>query len=96
MGKFHKGIGQEIMSQPAADEDIVTMAATAKRIIDRTEPTESSTFFFATESGVDQSKSAGVYVHVALGLPAQVRTIEMKQACYSGVGAASRAGDRRP
>ena len=88
VGKFHKGIGQEVMSQPAADEDIVTIAATAaKRIIDRNGTDGIRTLLFATESGVDQSKSAGVYVHGLLGLPAQVRTIEMKQACYSGVGA---------
>ena len=88
VGKFHKGIGQEIMSQPAADEDVVTMAATAaQRIIDRHGADGIRTLIFATESGVDQSKSAGVYVHGLLELPSQVRTIEMKQACYSGVGA---------
>jgi 3-hydroxy-3-methylglutaryl CoA synthase/mevalonate kinase len=37
---------------------------------------------FATESGIDQSKSAGIYVHGLLNLPARCRVLELKQACY--------------
>ena len=39
---------------------------------------------FATESGVDQSKSAGIYVHELLELSPHCRVVELKQACYSG------------
>ena len=42
---------------------------------------------FATESGIDQSKAAGIYVHELLGLPARCRVVELKQACYSGTAA---------
>jgi hydroxymethylglutaryl-CoA synthase len=38
---------------------------------------------FATESGIDQSKAAGIYVHDLLNLSARCRVIELKQACYS-------------
>lgn len=82
--KYHKGLGQEQMSVVAADEDPVTMAAAAaKRIIDRHGVDGIRTLMFATETSIDQSKSAGVYVHELLGLPRNVRTVELKQACYS-------------
>ncbi|MFR4190734.1 MAG: hydroxymethylglutaryl-CoA synthase, partial [Corynebacterium variabile] len=42
---------------------------------------------FATESGVDQSKAAGVAALRLLGLPSNVRVVEMKQACYGGTAA---------
>lgn len=36
----------------------------------------------ATETGVDQSKAAGLYLHPLLLLPRNCRIIELKQACY--------------
>ena len=39
---------------------------------------------FSTESGIDQSKAAGIYVHRLLNLSSNCRTVELKQACYSG------------
>lgn len=86
--KFSVGIGQDVMSVLAADEDIVTMAADATaRIIERNGTDGIRTLLFATESGIDQSKSAGVYVHRLVGLPASVRVVELKQACYSATAA---------
>ncbi|MCA5922660.1 hydroxymethylglutaryl-CoA synthase [Curtobacterium oceanosedimentum] len=86
--KYHVGIGQDAFSVPAPDEDIVTMgAAAAKEIIDRHGVQGIRTVLFATESGVDQSKAAGVYVHGLLGLPKAVRVVELKQACYGGTAA---------
>lgn len=86
--KYHKGLGQEQMSVVAADEDPVTMAAAAaKKIVDRAGVEGIRTLMFATETSIDQSKSAGVYVHELIGLPATVRTVEMKQACYSATAA---------
>lgn len=88
VNKFYVGIGQETMSIPAEDEDIVTMgAAAAQRIIERNGTDGIRTLLFATESGIDQSKSAGVYVHGLLNLPREIRTIETKMACYGGIGA---------
>ncbi|MGL3199623.1 MULTISPECIES: hydroxymethylglutaryl-CoA synthase [Curtobacterium] len=86
--KYHVGIGQDAFSVPAPDEDIVTMgAAAAKEIIDRHGVEGIRTVLFATESGVDQSKAAGVFVHGLLGLPQSVRVVELKQACYGGTAA---------
>lgn len=86
--KFSKGIGQEKIAMPGHDEDIVTMAAEAARpIIDRYGAEGIDTVLFATETGIDQSKAAGIYVHRLLGLPANCRTVELKQACYSATPA---------
>lgn len=82
--KYHIGLGQDEMSVPGPDEDIVTMAAAAALPIIQRHGTDGiRTLFFATESGIDQSKSAGVFVHRLLGLPASCRVVELKQACYS-------------
>jgi len=86
--KYYQGIGQEKMSMAAPDEDVVTMAANAAApLIERVGTDAISTLMFATETGVDQSKAAGVYVHRLLGLNANCRVVELKQACYSATAA---------
>lgn len=86
--KFARGIGQEKIALPGHDEDIVTLAAEAARpIIEANGADGIDTLLFATESGIDQSKSAGIFVHRLLGLPANCRNVEMKQACYSATAA---------
>ncbi|QGH68108.1 hydroxymethylglutaryl-CoA synthase [Pseudactinotalea sp. HY158] len=86
--KYRVGLGQDEMSMPAPDEDIVTMGASAAWEILRRHGTDGiRTLLFATESGLDQSKAAGVWVHELLGLPSQVRVVEVKQACYSATAA---------
>lgn len=88
IGKYHVGIGQRSMSVPAADEDIVTLgAAAAAPIIARHGADRIRTVVFATESSIDQAKSAGVYVHSLLGLPSAGRVVELKQACYGATAA---------
>ncbi|AXG81978.1 hydroxymethylglutaryl-CoA synthase [Streptomyces paludis] len=88
IGKYHRGIGQRSMSVPAADEDIVTMGATAAAPVVARHGTDGiRTVILATESSVDQAKSAGVYVHSLLGLPSATRVVELKQACYGGTAA---------
>lgn len=88
VAKYHRGIGQRAMSVPAADEDIVTMAADAAApIVARHGSDRIRTVVFATETSVDQSKAAGIYVHSLLGLPSAARVVELKQACYSGTAA---------
>ncbi|MEU0009415.1 hydroxymethylglutaryl-CoA synthase [Streptomyces sp. NPDC006314] len=88
VGKYHKGIGQQSMSVPAADEDIVTIgAAAAAPIIERHGSDGIRTIIFATESSIDQAKSAGIYVHSLLGLPSATRVVELKQACYGATAA---------
>ncbi|WGH90502.1 hydroxymethylglutaryl-CoA synthase [Auritidibacter ignavus] len=86
--KYHLGLGQDCFSVPGADEDIVTLAATAaSRLVARHPEHKITQLYFATETGVDQSKSAGVFVHQLLGLAPNVRTVELKQACYSATAA---------
>lgn len=88
IGKYHVGIGQQSMSVPAADEDIVTLgAAAAAPVIARHGADQIRTVVFATESSIDQAKSAGVYVHSLLGLPSAARVVELKQACYGATAA---------
>jgi len=82
--KFHVGLGQHRMGVTAPSEDIVTLAANAAmRAIRHINPDSIEMLLFATESGIDQSKSAGIYVHHLLGLSERCRVIELKQACYS-------------
>ncbi|MCD6040172.1 MAG: mvaS [Gammaproteobacteria bacterium] len=82
--KYGIGLGQYKMAVPAPDEDIVTMgAAAAQGAIRDVDLNSIEMLLFATESGIDQSKAAGIYVHDLLGLPKQCRVIELKQACYS-------------
>ena len=86
--KYRLGLGQDAFSMPAPDEDIVTMAAeAAQKLLARHDVGQVRQVLFATESSVDQSKAAGIYLHELLGLPANVRSIELKQACYSGTAA---------
>ncbi|MGX1773740.1 hydroxymethylglutaryl-CoA synthase [Nocardia brasiliensis] len=88
VNKFHLGIGQEQMSVAAADEDIVTMAAAAAApVIERHGAESIRTVLLATETGVDQSKSAALYLYSLIGLPSTARVVELKQACYSATAA---------
>lgn len=86
--KYTIGLGQQQMSIASPDEDIVTMAThAAERVLEKIDVRDIDTLLFATESGIDHSKSAGIYVHQLLGLPPHCRTLEIKQACYSCTGA---------
>lgn len=86
--KFYIGLGQYKMSVPPPGEDIVTMAANAAlKALEAVDVDTIEMLLFATESAFDQSKATGLYIHELLGLPARCRTIELKQACYSGTAA---------
>lgn len=86
--KFHIGLGQYEMSVAPPGEDVVTMAANAAREVLRDIDLQSiEMVLFATESGIDQSKAAGIFVHGLLNLPTHCRVVELKQACYSGTAA---------
>ncbi len=81
--KFTIGIGQEKMSIPPITQDPVTLAANAAlEVLDEKDKEAIDFVIFGTESGIDSSKSAGVYVHDLLGLNPYARVIEVKQACY--------------
>lgn len=86
--KYYIGLGQQQMGIASPAEDIVTMAThAAERVLEKVDLSSIDTLLFATESGIDYSKSAGIYVHKLLGLPSNCRTLEIKQACYSCTGA---------
>lgn len=86
--KFRTGLGQEAMSIAPPGEDIVTMAANAAHVmLQDIDLNTIDLFLFATESGIDQSKAAGIFVHHLLGLKSACRTVELKQACYSATAA---------
>ena len=86
--KFPQGLGQERMAVPAPDEDVVTMAANAaEQALEGVDRAAIDTVIFATESGIDQSKAAAIYVHRLLGLSSRCRTFEVKQACCSSTAA---------
>ncbi len=81
--KYYTGIGQEKMAIPPPDEDIITMAASAAApLMKNYNPDDFELLLFATESGIDQSKAGGIFVHKLLGLPSRCRVVELKQACY--------------
>ncbi len=86
--KYYVGLGQRNMAVPSPDEDIVTMGVAAAAAAIRDVDVQSiELLLFATESGIDQSKAAGIYVHDLLGLPERCRVVELKQACYSATAA---------
>lgn len=86
--KFTIGIGQDKMSVSPITQDPTTLAANAAlSIIDDADREKIDFIIFSTETGIDHSKSAGVYVHNLLGLNPQTRSIEMKHACYSATAA---------
>lgn len=88
VSKFFDGIGQEKMSISAPDEDVVTLAAKAvEPLLNQIDKDSITAIFFATETGVDQSKSAGAFLHGLLDLSNNCRTVEFKQACYAGTAA---------
>ena len=86
--KYVIGIGQSKMGISPPDEDIVTLAASAAFPLKKRGALEGvETLLFATESGIDQSKAAGMFVHGLLALPERCRVVELKQACYSATAA---------
>ncbi|WP_178863790.1 hydroxymethylglutaryl-CoA synthase [Thiomicrorhabdus cannonii] len=86
--KYFVGIGQEKMSIAPPDEDVVSLAAKAAApILQQIDKNQISAVLFATESGVDQSKSAGAFLHGLLKLSPRCRVVEFKHACYAGAAA---------
>lgn len=81
--KYYTGLGQEKMAIPPPDEDIVTMAANAALpLLANDDAGKIELLLFGTESAVDQSKAAGIFVHGLLNLPRRCRVVELKEACY--------------
>jgi hydroxymethylglutaryl-CoA synthase len=85
--RFCSELGQKQMSLIPPCEDVVTLAVNAAiNLRDAGAGNDLSSvdlLLFATESGVDFSKSAGMYVHQLLNLSPYCRVVELKQACYA-------------
>lgn len=80
--KLARGLGQERMALMPQGEDIVTMGAhSAHEALEHVDRETIDTVIMATESGVDQSKSAAIYLHRLLELPKTCKAFEIKQAC---------------
>lgn len=83
--KYSVGLGQLKMSVPPPGEDVVTMGANAAfKALAGEDLSCIEMVLFATESGIDHSKAAGLYLHELLQLNPHCRVIELKQACYAG------------
>ncbi|KFI45779.1 hydroxymethylglutaryl-CoA synthase [Bifidobacterium bohemicum] len=92
--KYLIGIGQSKMAVPALDQDIVAMAANAAEpMLSDDDKERIGLLVVATESGVDQSKAASLFVGDLLGLPGHHRSIEIKEACYGATAGLQLACD---
>jgi hydroxymethylglutaryl-CoA synthase len=83
--KYQKGLGQLSMSVAPPDEDVVTMAAAAAAPLADRSDLDLAAVIVASEGGVDESKSAAMFVHGLLGLPSTCLAYEVKQACSGGM-----------
>ncbi|AXX64884.1 hydroxymethylglutaryl-CoA synthase [Bombilactobacillus bombi] len=81
--KYLIGIGQQQMAVADLDQDIVAMAANAaEEILTTADRQEIGLLIVATESGVDQSKAAALFVQELLHINNNIRALEVKEACY--------------
>ncbi|HGI6113970.1 TPA: hydroxymethylglutaryl-CoA synthase [Streptococcus pneumoniae] len=86
--KLSKGLLLKELSIAPLTEDIVTLAASASdSILTEQERQEVDMVIVATESGIDQSKAAAVFVHGLLGIQPFARSFEIKEACYGAIAA---------
>ena len=86
--KYSKGLLLNEISIAPMTEDIVTLAASASdSILTEQERQEIDMVIVATESGIDQSKAAAVFVHGLLGIQPFARSFEVKEACYGATAA---------
>ena len=92
--KFLIGIGQDRMAVADKTQDAVAMGINATaEYLDQVDLEQLGLLIFATESGIDQSKSASLFVKEALNLPVNIRTFEIKEACFALTAALQVARD---
>ncbi|MSU87110.1 hydroxymethylglutaryl-CoA synthase [Streptococcus dysgalactiae] len=86
--KFSQGLLIEALSVTPVTEDIVTLAASAAdQILTDEDKATIDMVILATESSIDQSKAAAIYVHHLMGIQPFARSFEVKEACYSATAA---------
>ena len=86
--KYLIGIGQSEQAVLPPTQDIVTLGvAAADKMLNERDRERIATVIVATESGIDNSKASAIYVKRLLNLDDYVRTVEVKEACYSATAA---------
>ena len=86
--KLSKGLLLKELSIAPVTEDIVTLGASAaESILSPADKEQIDMVILATESGIDQSKAASVFIHGLLGIQPFARSIEIKEACYGATAA---------
>lgn len=92
--KWMIGLGQEKMAIVPIDQDVVSMGANAcNSILSEEDKKCIDQIIFATESGLDYSKSCATYIHELLEIQPFARSYEIKQACYSATASIQIACD---
>lgn len=83
--KYLIGIGQQKQAVIPPTQDVVTLAANAaSSILTPADKASIDMVILGTESGIDNSKAAAIYVQSLLGISKRARSFEVKQACYGG------------
>ena len=86
--KLSKGLLLKELSIAPLTEDIITLgAAAADPILTSEDKEKIDMVIVATESSIDQSKAAAVFIHGLLAIQPFVRSFEIKEACYGATAA---------
>lgn len=86
--KLSKGLLLKELSIAPLTEDIITLgAAAADRILTSEDKEKIDMVIVATESSIDQSKAAAVFIHGLLAIQPFARSFEIKEACYGATAA---------
>ncbi|WP_268913184.1 hydroxymethylglutaryl-CoA synthase [Lentilactobacillus sp. SPB1-3] len=92
--KFLVGIGQKQQSVIPPSQDVVSMAANAAtNILSDEDKQLIDMIIFGTETGIDNSKAASMYLQSLLGISDNARAFEIKQACYGATAGLQMAID---
>jgi len=92
--KFTIGIGQDKQAVPQPYQDAVTLAASsADSILTVDDKKDIGLLIVGTESSVDESKSTAAFLMDLLDLPEEIRSYEIKQACFGATAGLQAAYD---
>ncbi|MTB64196.1 hydroxymethylglutaryl-CoA synthase [Streptococcus sp. zg-86] len=90
--KFKVGLLQSEMAVAPITQDIVTLGAqAAAAILTDEDKAAIDMVIVGTESSIDQSKAAAVFLHQLLDIQPFARSIEIKEACYGATAGLSLA-----
>lgn len=90
--KFKIGLLQSQMAVAPVTQDIVTLGTqAAQAILTEEDKAQIDMVIVGTESSIDQSKAAAVFIHGLLDINPFARSIEIKEACYGATAGLSLA-----